>query len=313
MVLDHQRTGLGDGVLLPLRIAVTVAIACVSFYALERPIRRGALSAHFWRLAAPATAVVLVFALVVSTLGERPSVAAGDSASSSVRRVTGFAQTHPGAKKVLVIGNSVGFFLSKGIADARPQAPFAVLNRAFPACTFPPASRVQFSDHSVHEELPCDVRWAETARSFRPDVVVLALAGLGPGALEHDGQWLEPCSSAFAAWFHSELTRDLQMFRALGARTVLLTAAYTQAYGQLSGVRETDCGNAALERAAAAVPGTSVADVNRHLCPHDRSCVNVQGGVVLRPDGVHYKGRGAVLIARWLLPYLEGSRPRPSG
>lgn len=84
VIFDRQRTGL-DGVTLTLfRLAISVAAATLSYVAVERPIRRGAIG-HRWgrRSAVPALAsmacvvVLLVQATVVPRFDEGP-IASGD-------------------------------------------------------------------------------------------------------------------------------------------------------------------------------------------------------------------------------------------
>jgi Acyltransferase family len=85
VVLNRGRTGLDGPALLAVRLACTVAIATLSYYAVELPIRRGAFRGWRIRTLAPATAVVVAAAFVVVTAsvpntGLTPEVANARSA-----------------------------------------------------------------------------------------------------------------------------------------------------------------------------------------------------------------------------------------
>src|SRR5207244_4691069 len=77
VVLDETRTGLRDYALLAVRVAVTVALAAVSYTAREMPIRRGALSARNWRFVIPAVPALALGAIVVTTARARPRIRVG--------------------------------------------------------------------------------------------------------------------------------------------------------------------------------------------------------------------------------------------
>jgi len=40
------------------------------------------------------------------------------------------------------------------------------------------------------------------------------------------------------------------------------------------------------------------------VCPTHTRCREKLRGVVLRPDGTHYRGEAARMMARWLLPQM---------
>ena len=51
-------------------------------------------------------------------------------------------------------------------------------------------------------------------------------------------------------------------------------------------------------------PNAVLVDVAKYVCPtHD--CRDEQDGVVLRDDGVHYRDKGAQLIAGWILEQIR--------
>jgi lysophospholipase L1-like esterase len=68
--------------------------------------------------------------------------------------------------------------------------------------------------------------------------------------------------------------------------------------------RQTDCLNRMYEGAAEAVGGVGVIDLHGLICADGRNCIRVIDGIELRPDGLHFSGEGADVIARWLLLQL---------
>ena len=47
-------------------------------------------------------------------------------------------------------------------------------------------------------------------------------------------------------------------------------------------------------------------DLFSYVCPQGK-CREQQDGVTLRPDGVHYTGAGANIVARWLIDQARQS------
>ena len=71
IVLNEDRTGLENWSLMAVRVAVTIAIAIASYLIIEQPIRLGAGTTRVWRVALPATAVLVVIVVVGATLDAR--------------------------------------------------------------------------------------------------------------------------------------------------------------------------------------------------------------------------------------------------
>jgi hypothetical protein len=86
VLLDERRTGIDDvGVLLALRVAVTMAVAVVSYYAIEQPIRHGSIRPLLVaQSAVAATAAVVVSALVLVPTGDHEYFAAAAPAIDTV-------------------------------------------------------------------------------------------------------------------------------------------------------------------------------------------------------------------------------------
>ena len=67
--------------------------------------------------------------------------------------------------------------------------------------------------------------------------------------------------------------------------------------------RQTDCLDRTYAGAAKAVGGVGVIDL-RSWCARTAARVRAIDGIELRPDGLHFAGEGADVIARWLLLQL---------
>jgi hypothetical protein len=294
-----------------LRLGVTFAIAAVSYLALEMPIRRGALSTSQWRVAIPALASVLLVALVASTAGARSRVNVAEAKPESVhvalRRV---AAAPPGIRRVMVVGNSVGWFLGRELEHSGVKPAVVALNAAFPSCAFPSGItqyRGTFNGNVVTQKTtPCDTQWSVDVHQFRPDVVLFVVS---PGTDEalYDGQWTNQCAPEFDSRYHADLRRAVEGLRATGARVVLTTAAYTRfGFPDPEKDRLLDCENK-IRREVARETGAQLVDLFTFTCPGG-ACIDKIDGAVLRPDGLHYEGRSARIVDRWIMDQVRSGK-----
>ena len=56
--------------------------------------------------------------------------------------------------------------------------------------------------------------------------------------------------------------------------------------------------------AARAVGGVALIDLRGLICPTPSTCTTQIDGIELRPDGLHFTGEGADVIAHWLMEQL---------
>jgi len=146
---------------------------------------------------------------------------------------------------------------------------------------------------------------------FKPNLVIYTRDGISPMAIHHDGAYIDVCSTAFHDWYVDLLEADAKAFARIGAELVLVTAppavpvddAPTSRARYLESV---GCGNRVLHDVAEAMTGTvRLVDLEAHLCTDDGTCDRTLDGVVLRPDGGHFRGPGAVIVGRWILDQLD--------
>ncbi|MGZ8733563.1 MAG: SGNH hydrolase domain-containing protein [Acidimicrobiia bacterium] len=312
VVLDALRTGLDDHALLAVRIAVTLVIAGTSYVIVEQPVRRGFGSPFAWRALTPVSGLLLV-AVVFAVTGDgrrpEPAVAAGPSAESSARAVHQ-AVEQPQASRILVVGNSVGWYLGRALAEVETTTPKVVLDAALPACVFPSgASAMRFGTQIRYQDVrDCDPTWTDDVTQFRPDTVLFVYGRGAPAEYQYGAGWLAPCTEPYDRFYRAELEALIKRFQALRARVVVTTDAYAAvaaAFPRIadSFLRNTDCANRVIRRAVRS-SGAQLADLFEFTCPGG-ACRTHEDGVELRSDGIHYRDEGARIVARWILRQLD--------
>ncbi len=317
VVLDQERTHLGGWPLLGVRIAVTLAVAIVSYRAVEHPIRRG--TARVFSARRPAlvftsvlvTAVALVFAVFVSTAGAPPAprVVVADQ----IRRVVP-VRAGPHAvriPRVLVVGNSIALYgADEGFKRLHTVPRLDVLNLGSIGCRLlPEESRTKYTsgDTYVSQARVCLDNWAYAVSVYRPDVVMMLVSEPTDSMHEIDGRWTAPCQPLYDQVLERELHAQIRLLAAQGAHVVVATTAYAGLpYKSPAWFQHNDCQNAIFRRVVASEPSAILADVFRWMCPHlDTNCDAHVGSVVLRPDGVHFRDASARLFAAWLIAQAQ--------
>jgi peptidoglycan/LPS O-acetylase OafA/YrhL len=324
VVLDSTRVHLGGWPLLAVRIGVTLAVAVVSYRVVEQPVRHGAASTPPVRrltlVLTPSIAMIVVVAVLVSTAdAPKPRVVVADQIrrASPTPRVTG-----PGGKghafapvavaRVLVVGNSIALYgADEGFKRIHTTPPLDVLNLGSIGCRLlPEETRVRFpnGDTFVSQTQPCRDNWALAVSLFRPDVVVILVSEPTDVAHEIAGHWTEPCTPAYDDVVRNELHDQIHLLSSKGARVILATPAYAGLpFKSAAWYQHNDCQNAIYRQVVASEPSAMIADVFKWMCPHiDTNCDTNVDGVVLRPDGVHFRDASARILAAWVI--AQGQR-----
>jgi hypothetical protein len=288
---------------------VTLAIAIASYHLLEMPIRRGAISSRQWRWLVPASAAALVaLILVVSVGAAAPANGAPDNVGNAVRR----AAAHPGATKVMLVGDSVGYQLGVGMKQVRSVPPVVLLNRSIIGCTFPHVGRKPADPSKAAISVKCDQGWQDAIDRFRPDAV-LAVFQCCSGPLHVDGKWIRPCDARFKSYATREWKDAIAIWSSRGARVYATTAPYSLPEFLGPGTRaDLDCANA-VRVSALHASGGHVIDLAGWTCPGAPGppatvqCRVQEDGVTLRPDSEHFRGAGAQIAGRWLLSQMNAA------
>ena len=321
--LDEERTGLPRPPLFILRVAVTLAIAVLSYHLLERPIRDGRRLAD-WRpwVVPPAIAGAVCLALVVVTLhppsplivygAVRRQLPPGAPAPSASPAPPGGLPGDPpptvGPLRILVVGDSVGETMGGGLErwGARTGAAF-VLNRALGWCAIGRGGVALFSGRAVDQEGGCSdwSRWG--VEGFQPDVVVVlsTIWEIVPRSLPRWDGVRRIGEPAYDRWLTSEYVAASSYFFSHGARVVWLTAPCTK-----SNDAEEVGAIARLNQMITTLPGAvgsgrlRVIDLFSHVCPAGRFMQRLGNVDTARPDGLHFSAAGADWLADWLGPEL---------
>jgi peptidoglycan/LPS O-acetylase OafA/YrhL len=290
VVLEQKRVGFGGWPLFALQTTLTLGAAIVSYRVIEQPIRQGARSSVQWRRVTPAVAIGLVLALFVSTLGARPH--AGATPVAALMALAKKPEPR-GSQRIMVVGNSVAERLKDGFAALHTVPALALLDAGVVGCQFPPAITIR------EPWPPCHEAWesAIVAR-FRPDIVFWVVTDATNQTLLYHGRPVKVCEEPYDSIYAQSLRMEIASLRAHGAKVVVTTEAYKRSVGGHDDAK-VDCNNR-LRRKVATETAAQLVDLFGYVCPRGQ-CREKQNGVTLRPDGVHYDGPGAKIVAAWLL------------
>jgi peptidoglycan/LPS O-acetylase OafA/YrhL len=244
-----------------------------------------------------------------------PALPIATVAAPSVSSEAASAAPFPAPRRLLVLGDSVAYLLTRGFNHQAPDW-MHVVDDGVVACTPGGAEHPQmrFDDGNLIRD-PCAdslEKWPAQVRAARADGVLMVF---GTSGLERQfgDVWRRPCDPVYDSWTQASLETRMRAVQASGARVWITLAAYNRHASITSALRpetdrETDCLNKVYATAAAQVGGVAVLDLRSIVCPSGTACVQQIDGIVLRPDGLHFEGPGGDLIGRLLLLSL-GRRP----
>jgi hypothetical protein len=305
--LTSERTGLAGNTLLAVRVAVTFAVAILSYQLVERPVRAGVLGARRHRVVGAGVGVAgVLLAVVVATVP--PSGVAGTEEGGVASR-----PVVPGAPKVLLVGDSIAGSLGRGMPDGTPVS---LTTATFPGCGLVRGQPVA-PDGTDRSSTGCASAWTsieETVDRIRPDVSVV-LTGAWE-AYDHrvGSELLTVGSQAYADHIVRELDALTEILGSAGGRVVVLTPACPRPPSGTTAA-ETAGSVFAPERSAwlakvfrsygaARAGAVTLGDLREVVCPAGEY-QRVVEGVDLHSDGVHYTPAGAALVWDWLLGQVD--------
>ncbi len=302
LVLNEGRTGASGVVLLAMRLAVSLAIAWLSFHLLEQPVRQGALRRPIPRILAPVGAVAAFGALLVATSG-----AVDPGAVNQLAAPAQAAQRIPGAPTVMVVGDSVGNSMAGPLIDDPWSYGINPVNQAVIGCELMfRATRSARPTAQCPPRPDCTAGYRDAVATYQPNVVLVFFGGANSGEVVIDGTATTACDPAFQAEqerLHRDAIDDLS---SSGATVALVTLARTDdtAFFPPPWNENIGCYNDVL-RTVAASTGAEVVDLDQWLCP-DGACKAKVDGAPVRPDGLHFNGPGGRAVAQHLVD--EGLR-----
>ena len=314
VVLNESRVHLTGWPLLAVRVAVTLAISVVSYRVVELPIRRRAGSPPTARrfTVALATGAALVVAIVVATSSApAPPALVADRIRPPIRVQLSKTARVPRIPRVLVVGNSIALYTGdEGFKQLQTTPRLDVLNLGSVGCRFLPEetrSRNPVGEISDDQARLCRDNWAFAISVFRPDVVVMLVSDPTDTTHEINGRWTAPCEPEYDQVFEHELHDQIRLLASKGARVIVTTAAYTGLpYKSSAWFLHNDCQNQILRRVAASEPRAVMVDLFKWMCPRlEADCDGHLSGIVLRPDGVHFRDASARVLAAWLIAQAQ--------
>jgi hypothetical protein len=324
LVLTPSRTGIGGTGLLITRVAASVAVATVSYYLVEQPIRHGALPK--WRAwtVAPIGAAAVALALVLTTTGARPSVAQetiaalGKAPPPSVPAPAVDPTATAPPTKVLVVGDSVAATMALGLERAQSTDHIVMWNRAVLGCGISRGGEVLEGGEWTSQPSSCNnwpTRWGQYLDQFHPDVVVMLVGAWDVLDRRVNGQELRIGTPEHDVYFLATINEAVDVLGSRGAHVVVLTTPYFNRPDLTvpDPVRWIEFDPTRVDRINSLFrswmsqnpdKNATLFDLNRFVSPggHFADSVN---GVNLRDDGVHFSPSGADYVADWLAPRLR--------
>jgi len=342
--VTSDSTGLSRWPLLAVRLLGTAAIALASFYLLEQPIRRGALTRALPKRAPIGVTMIAFGVAIVCVIGVTVVPKESPSAGPAVvTRVTPNASAAPGVlvpmdrkgrkkgtsgsePRITFFGDSVswviGSYLPKhpglwtsvraiegcGIATLPEILELGTPHTNYPGCTNWPS------------------RWQKGVDKDDPDVSVIELNRWELMDRKLNGTYQHVGEPQYDAYLMTQLDRAVTIAGSHGAAVVLLTAAYTHRAEKPDGSlypedqpARVDAWNKLLYQEQAKHPRqVTVLNLTPIVCPDGKFTWTI-GKIRVRSDGLHYTPEADQrIIAPWLLPKLAAiatgryKAPKPS-
>jgi peptidoglycan/LPS O-acetylase OafA/YrhL/lysophospholipase L1-like esterase len=283
VVLSAERIHVSGLGLQALRLAITFAIAIVSYRYLEQPIRRHGFPFARPQYVLPAAVTLAALLIVHSTdarAGEPSERRPGDLAQGDV------------SQRIVVFGDSTANSIGWGLRGLQePGLQVDLLGKD--GC-----SLLRDSCNGEH--------WAEEVRKRRPDATLVYVGGAFLHGFDAAGAWRTACYPEWDEKLEQALTRRLAELASVPSRVFAVTAPYPLGrYDSAEYRAQIDCINASVRKAAQTVPSVSVLDLHEQLCPHGACRRELPNRKLLRPDGVHFSLEGGTSIAPQLLAQIR--------
>jgi peptidoglycan/LPS O-acetylase OafA/YrhL len=326
-------TGLSRWPLLGVRLGGTLAVAVLSYYVIEQPIRHGALGRSFpRRIPAAITASALGLVAFATAFATTPPPASATRAApvvitaAPIPATTGSVEGQQpapierpgrprnagGEPRITFFGDSVSWVIG---AYLPPHPGMWTSDRAIQGCgiaTLPDILQLGTPHTNYPGCTSWQKRWKKGVDKDQPDVAVIELNRWELMDREYQGRYQHVGDPAYDQYLTGRLEQAITIAGSRGAAVVLLTAAYTHRAEKSDGSLypedqpgRVDAWNALLRAEAARHRDTvTLLDLNPVVCPDGKFTWKV-GGLRIRSDGLHYTPAGVQrIIAPWLLPRL---------
>jgi len=303
----------GVWTLFAVRTAIAFAIATASYYLVERPIRTASWSRFARPRLATVTCLVSAGALVALLCW---GIGPGLDQAGADQAVNQLLHPDPHDLRVLVVGDSVAWSLGNRV----PKLPgLAILDDGRLGCGVLPGTLV-VGDNPVVEDADshCPQQPGEWTRDLRlkPDVVVASWGAWEVYDHTFQGRVYRVPTDAYRRLLVEQMTARLDLLRAHTTAPIVLLdmpCVNEPQYRIGDGDNPRDDPkrvawfNAVQDEVVARQPRqVSVLRWSSWLCPGG-TFLEDQGGVKVRPDGLHFQHDTAPLAWKWLEPRLDAA------
>lgn len=286
-------------------IALTLAVAELSYRTVEEPIRSGRRVIAWRRFALPlatigAVAIAFILAVPESSEMSRPT--------ADTTRLDEAIPNQP-PLRIVVVGDSLAHNVGEGLQGWAKQTKQAlVLNLAQHGCGI---ARGAWPERDLRHNARCD-RWPEanymSLAKYKPDVVVVTTAGWDLLPRQTD-DWSTPRvigDPDFNRWLIEQYVESVDYFRVHNTHVVWLTTpCFVHRGGDTTGTwdpaRNRALNTTVLPAVARARPDQmTLIDFAAVACPGGVFTNSLHGIDSFRPDGTHFSRAAQVWLGEWL-------------
>jgi peptidoglycan/LPS O-acetylase OafA/YrhL len=314
LLLNHERTGLGTGGLLAVRLAVTLAVSVASYHLIELPVRHRRFRMPHPRLVAPISLAVLAAVLVAATpppAPVAPVASKGPPADTSIE-----SSEPPGTSRVLFVGDSVALALADALSRSETQYDVHIDNAGYLGCGIAIGSPRRFRGKDSDDPSFCPhwpARRAQEVAQDKPDVVAVLVGEWELMDRVWEGHWVHIGEPAYDAYLGRQLDLMISVASARGAKVALLTTPCSlpveMPNGKLWPENDPDRlarFNQLLREAAARYPAkATVVDLKAFVCPGGKYVAKLDGSLIRSSDGIHFPLAPIPPVAAKVLPALR--------
>jgi len=227
------------------------------------------------------------------------------------------------APRILVLGDSVANKLGWALRYRQDEFGVFVAERGVGNCSIlTDAGSAGLLARSQKSGNNCAKTWGADVRELSPDLTFIVLGGGFFTRAKLEGKYRRACERGWRESYTARLETLVEELRPNAGRIVLAVIPYPVGRWRTSGtLQRVDCFNATI-RAFAAAHELPIVDLMQKLCP-TTDCQLMSEGEPIRPDGLHFDGRGAEDTARFTLRELKrllepsaatpSTNPRPTG
>ena len=321
LLVNGERTGVTGWQLFALRCAATLAVAAVSWWLIEQPIREWRpVSVPMLPLAAASAATAAMVAMTLVPVKLTPQTPVPGPLVDSAALVAPEVPVEvappprpgaPGDMRVAVFGDSIAWTLMRYLPPT-PGVHFADYTTI--GCGIARGGPYEYVGQELDQKPECDAwpsRWSQRISYERPDVVLLVVGRWEIVDRMNEGRWTHIGDEAYDSYLRAELRRALDILGSTGARIVVTTEPYNRRAEKPDGSlypedhpERVDTWNELLRGVVDDRPNVTVADLNEKLSPNGYYTTKVDG-IRMRSDGVHPTPEAVEWLTPWLVEAVQ--------